>query len=118
MWDFSALKFLSIKYIPCDVHLGKPDGQCTTHDPLQSLYKLVHAKDQANSYDEIQHTYSVTSFPDEVQLCGSSIPGINYGVCAKQHLPSGTWIGPYEGRRTVDERLIPKEDHECRWEVS
>ena len=57
------------------------------------------------------------SFPDEVQLCVSSIPGALYGVCAKQHIPLGTWIGPYEGKRITPQRLTPDIDSDHLWEV-
>ena len=39
------------------------------------------------------------SFPNDVQLCRSSIPGHELGVCSKEFMPAGTWIGPYEGKR-------------------
>ena len=65
----------------------------------------------------IRATYAVMSFPDEVQLCTSSIPGYVYGVCARRHLPSGTWIGPYEGRRTADRQKDGCENHDYFWEV-
>lgn len=112
------MNFLTFLFdLACDVGLGESEVQSTTHGPLQSLRKLVYAKNQGKPYDDIQPTYAVMSFPDEVQLCTSSIPGTNYGVCTKQHLPAGTWIGPYEGRRTVYQRLMHEEDHEYRWEV-
>ena len=57
------------------------------------------------------------SFPDVVQLCKSSIPGKKYGVSAKQHIPVGTWIGPYEGKRINPEDVKPNMDSSFLWEV-
>ena len=57
------------------------------------------------------------SFPDVVQLCKSSIPGKKYGVAAKQHIPVGTWIGPYEGKRINPYELNPNLDSSYLWEV-
>ena len=56
--------------------------------------------------------------PDEVQLCVSSIPGAGYGLCAKQHIPVGTWIGPYEGTRIRPEDVNMGMDTSYLWEVS
>ena len=61
-------------------------------------------------------TYAMTSFPDEVELCTSSIPGCLYGVAAKRPLPRGTVVGPYEGRRTFHLNEGEK-NHEYVWEV-
>lgn len=57
------------------------------------------------------------SFPDVVQLCKSSIPGKKYGVAAKQHIPVGTWIGPYEGKRINPDEINPNMDSSYLWEV-
>lgn len=67
--------------------------------------------------EEPRLTGAIRSFPDEVQLCVSSIPGASYGVCAKEHIPLGTWIGPYEGKRITPQRLTPQIDSEHLWEV-
>ena len=68
-------------------------------------------------HEEPRLTNAIRSFPDEVQLCMSSIPGASYGVCAKEHIPLGTWIGPYEGRRITPQRLTPDIDSSYLWEV-
>lgn len=47
----------------------------------------------------------------------SSIPGAGCGVCAKQHIPVGTWIGPYEGKRVKWEDVKPSTDTSYMWEV-
>ena len=67
--------------------------------------------------EEPRLTGAIRSFPDEVQLCVSSIPGASYGVCAKEHIPLGTWIGPYEGKRITSQQLTPQIDSEHLWEV-
>ncbi|CAB3984960.1 histone-lysine N-methyltransferase PRDM6, partial [Paramuricea clavata] len=76
----------------------------------------LHAEDHGKG-GSIKATYAVMSFPDEVQLCTSSIPGYIYGACARRHLPSGTWIGPYEGQRTFDQRNGSCENQDYLWEI-
>ena len=70
-----------------------------------------------NAIHDIKLTYAVLSFPAEVQLCTSSIPGYTYGVSAKLPFPIGTWIGPYEGKRVKAEEITPKSDSNYVWEV-
>lgn len=67
--------------------------------------------------EEPRLTNAIRSFPDEVHLCVSGIPGARYGVCAREHIPLGTWIGPYEGRRVPPQRLSPDIDSAHLWEV-
>jgi hypothetical protein len=68
--------------------------------------------------DDIEMTYSIMSFPNDVQLCLSSIPGHKLGVCTKELMPAGTWVGPYEGKR-VPKGMLPREtvDSGFCWEV-
>lgn len=47
----------------------------------------------------------------------SSIPGAGCGVCAKQHIPVGTWIGPYEGKHVKCDDVKPNTDTSYMWEV-
>ena len=61
---------------------------------------------------------AVESFPNEVGLCISGIPGAGYGVCAKQTIPLGTWIGPYEGELVQPEDVLLGADASYMWEVS
>ena len=65
----------------------------------------------------VKLNYAVASFPDEVTLCLSSIPGTNFGVCAKQHIPVGTWIGPYEGKRVTINDVTADMNTSHMWEV-
>ncbi|XP_078367808.1 uncharacterized protein LOC144651717 [Oculina patagonica] len=72
----------------------------------------------AAEHEEPRLTNAIRSFPDEVQLCLSSIPGESYGVCAKEHIPLGTWIGPYEGRRLSSRNLaMSDKDTAYLWEI-
>lgn len=88
------------------------------HGPLQSLQKLVKAQHyKPDTKDKIRLTYAVTSFPPEVQLCESSVPGHCYGVSARQFIPVGTWIGPYEGIRLAASDIRPGTDMSYMWEV-
>lgn len=66
----------------------------------------------------VKFSYAIASFPEEVQLCVSSIPGAGCGVCAKQHIPVGTWIGPYEGKLVKYDDVKPNTDTSYMWEVS
>lgn len=56
--------------------------------------------------------------PQEVQLCKSGIPGAGLGLVAKQHIPMGTWIGPYEGTRLRPDEVNVAMDSSYLWEVS
>lgn len=60
---------------------------------------------------------AVESFPNEVGLCISGIPGVGYGVCAKQTIPLGTWIGPYEGELVRPEEVLSGTDTSYMWEI-
>ena len=62
-------------------------------------------------------TYAIASFPPEVQICESSIPGYCYGVCARHFIPVGTWIGPYEGVRVSAADFQQGMDTSYMWEV-
>lgn len=76
--------------------------------------------EEDNGHTEKANTkrcYAIASFPEEVTLCKSSIPGTNYGVCAKQHIPMGTWIGPYEGRRVTVDDVKTDMNMSHMWEV-
>ena len=45
------------------------------------------------------------SFIPEVQLCMSSLPGGELGVCCRTEIPKDTVIGPYKGRRVRAEDM-------------
>ena len=83
------------------------------HGPLHSLRKLVSA---GQSHSPLENG-SILKFPDEVCLCTSSIPYVGYGVCARKRIPSGTWIGPYEGKLVRPEDIKVETETEYMWEV-
>lgn len=56
-------------------------------------------------------------FPDEVKLCKSSVPGAEFGVCAAQPIPPGTWIGPYEGQVVRCDELREGVHNIYMWEI-
>lgn len=60
------------------------------------------------------------SFLPEVQLCMSSLPGHDFGVCSRKFIPKDTVIGPYHGRRVKPEELKMGNgaDMSFLWEVS
>lgn len=74
----------------------------------------THAQSEKAS---INLSYAIASFPNEVSLCVSSIPGTVFGVCAKQHIPVGTWIGPYEGKRVCPDDVTVDMNTSHMWEV-
>ncbi|XP_035666531.1 putative histone-lysine N-methyltransferase PRDM6 isoform X1 [Branchiostoma floridae] len=83
----------------CDLCKEDHQGECPVHGPLHSLRRMVSGAPTDQKQHCQQYPYAVTSLPDEVTLCHSSIPGEGYGICATRTIPVGTWIGPYEGVR-------------------
>ena len=79
---------------------------------------ILSTGEDTDEIDDIEMTYSIMSFPNDVQLCLSSIPGHKLGVCSKEYIPAGTWIGPYEGKR-VPKGMLSREtaDSGFCWEV-
>ena len=58
------------------------------------------------------------SLPEEVCLCRSSVPGAEFGVCTRRHIPAGAWIGPFEGKRVHPNDVKAGMDTSFMWEVS
>lgn len=101
-----------------------PNGKlCTKHKHLETLRQL-------RDNDKNHISRAMSSFPPEVELCISSIPGKGYGVRALRTIPGkgygvravrtipeGTWIGPYEGKQVKPERFTPDIDNSYMWEV-
>ena len=58
------------------------------------------------------------SLPPEVCLCRSSVPGAEFGVCTRRHIPAETWIGPFEGKRVQPADVKAGMDTSFMWEVS
>ena len=81
------------------------------HGPLQVL-------DERSAFDEASKQYTVTPIPAQFTIKSSSIPNAGNGVFAKQFIPKGTRMGPYQGNP------VPKDDMDrlCNtsylWEVS
>lgn len=65
----------------------------------------------------LQGSRAMKSLPPEVSLCRSSIPGTGLGVCTRKHIPAGTCIGPFEGRRIRPEEVKPGMDTSYMWEI-
>ncbi|NP_001161634.1 PR domain containing 6-like protein [Saccoglossus kowalevskii] len=96
----------------CDICKESHRGECPMHGPLHSLRKLVNAD------PTMTHTpYAVKTLPDEFALCTSSIPGELYGVCAKQRIPVGAWIGPFEGEKVSTDEIKNVNNTKHLWEV-
>ena len=89
------------------------------HGPHQTfkLTKTINNNNNINN-SAIRLPNAVESFPNEVGLCVSGIPGVGYGVCAKQTIPLGTWIGPYEGELIRPEEVLSGADTSYMWEVN
>lgn len=96
----------------CEICRKAHNGACHTNEQQKSIRQIV-----GNAIHDIKLTYAVLSFPAEVQLCTSSIPGYTYGVSARLPFPIGTWIGPYEGKRVKAEDITTKSDSNYVWEV-
>ena len=65
-------------------------------------------------------SYAISTFPEEVGLCISTIPLAGYGVYARHYIPIGTWIGPYEGKKIPVEdglKMASQGDASFLWEV-
>ena len=104
--------FLILESSDCEACRSKQD-ECPVHKVPNSGRKLVIPGQK----QPVKLSYAISSFPEEVQLCVSSIPGAGCGVCAKQHIPVGTWIGPYEGKLVKYDDVKPNTDTSYMWEV-
>ena len=90
----------------CDASTTDPDFNCPNHKRETTAAKQTS-----------QLPLALRSFPPEVGLCASSIPGAGYGVCAEQTIPIGAWIGPYEGKFVKLEEISSVTDTSYMWEV-
>ena len=87
-------------------------GDCPSHGPL-------HAVRPSITLPESQKSYAITTFPDEVGLCISSLQLAGFGVFARHFIPLGTWIGPYEGHKiSVEEGINRPQQQNFMWEVN
>lgn len=99
--------------------MEKPSSFCRICNKIYTIRCPIHppSSQSAPSLPGDWNSYALKSFPDVVQLCKSSIPGKKHGVSAKQHIPVGTWIGPYEGKRINPEDVKPSMDSSYLWEI-
>ena len=85
---------------------------CQIHSSRQMLKEETPANNNNSHWP-----YALESFPSEVCLCKSGIPGAGYGVCSRQFIPTGTWIGPYEGVKVKPDQVGFGTDASYMWEV-
>lgn len=62
-------------------------------------------------------SYAVKSLPPECMLGVSNSAGEEYGVYTNQLIPTGTWIGPFEGKRIRPCDVTQHMDTSHMWEV-
>ena len=103
----------------CKVCYQEKAEICQIHGPHQTvkITTAVNNNNNKTNNNNLQWPYSVESFPNEVGLCKSGIPAAGYGVCAKQPIPMGTWIGPYEGEIVRADQVCLGTDASYMWEV-
>ena len=88
------------------------------HGPHQNLKITTTVNNNNNTNNNnLRLPNAVESFPNEVGLCKTGGPGAGYGVCARQLIPVGTWIGPYEGEKVRPEQVSLGTDASYMWEV-
>lgn len=85
---------------------------CQTHSSRQMRKETTPVNN-----NNIHWPYALKSFPSEVCLCKSGIPGAGYGVCSRQFIPTGTWIGPYEGVKVKPDQVVFGTDASYMWEI-
>ena len=95
----------SLGCLLCRKHFSE---QCPSHG-------LSYASKEDSDF---QQSRAVNSLPPEVSLCMSSIPGAGFGVCTRKHIPEGTWVGPFEGKRVQPDNVKPGIDTSFMWEVA
>jgi len=88
------------------------------HGPHQNLKITTTVNNNNNTNNNnLRLPNAVESFPNEVGLCKTGVPGAGYGVCARQLIPVGTWIGPYEGEKVRPEQVSLGADASYMWEI-
>eukprot|EP00111_Clytia_hemisphaerica_P015806 TCONS_00046675-protein len=96
----------------CDLCQEIRFGECPEHGPLTAQRDSINLQGPKS--------YAISTFPDEVGLCVSTIPMSGYGVFARLFIPLGTWIGPYEGKKiSVDDgmKMVGKGEGNFLWEI-
>lgn len=77
---------------------------------------MLHGSEHCKAQQTVLST-AIKSFPNEVQICLSSLPGTVFGVITRCYIPKGTWLGPYEGTKVRPDRVLLGTDHSFMWEV-
>ena len=67
-------------------------------------------RDEHSDNMDISPSNAIMSFLPEVQLCMSSLPGGDFGVCSRCEIPKNTVIGPYKGRRVKLDEVKMRND--------
>lgn len=90
----------------CEVCQTMPPGSCALHrQPTQPL-------------TDRRVSYAVKSLPPECKFGVSYSAGEGCGVYTNQPIPTGTWIGPFEGRRIRPSDVTSEMDTSHMWEVN
>lgn len=89
----------------CEVCQTMPPGSCALHrQPTQPL-------------TDRRVSYAVKSLPPECKFGVSYSAGEGCGVYTNQPIPTGTWIGPFEGRRIRPSDVTSEMDTSHMWEI-
>lgn len=101
-------------------------AQLRTADRVNSACKLCQTIPHGACHVHKQPTlpltggrlsYAVKSLPPECKLGVSSSVGEGYGVYTNQPIPTGTWIGPFEGTRIRACDVTKHMDTSHMWEI-
>ena len=100
-------RFITYIFLPaCKLCQTVPQGVCHVH------------KQPAQPLTSGGLSYAVKSLPSECKLGVSNSVGDGYGVYTNQPIPTGTWIGPFEGTRIRPCDVTQHMDTSHMWEVS
>jgi hypothetical protein len=129
-WEFSP-NFIQLVYCRCHSNykvltfgLFSTDHEAFPEQTWQIPHLITRQpnlppRDQHSEKSDIAPSNAIMSFHAEVQLCMSSLPGGELGVCSRKRIPKDTVIGPYKGRRVKLEEVKQKRgvDMPYLWEV-
>ncbi|XP_078355466.1 putative histone-lysine N-methyltransferase PRDM6 [Oculina patagonica] len=89
----------------CELCQTMPHGACPMHrQPTKPL-------------TDGRLSYAFKSLPPECRLDVSNSAGEGYGVYTNQLIPTGTWIGPFEGKRIRPCDVTQQMDTSHMWEI-
>ncbi|XP_031569067.1 uncharacterized protein LOC116303633 [Actinia tenebrosa] len=102
----------------------KSDQQISQSTDCTSLQErnIIESRGSPTTKDHMVMIDSLAykTFPPEIQLCWSSIPGYKLGVIATSFIPQGVWIGPYLGKLVEPDKLeshVDVQDGTNLWEI-